>query len=110
MTSLLAITIPSVIILVPIVILGLIGIWRRRLKRIGFVLGILGCFLLGLIAPVLATAISAHGLMYNFSPDEPKCVTGAATFLFFGYLMNLIGIPLLGIVLFPPREMDGMSK
>jgi hypothetical protein len=78
------------------------------MDRTDFGAAILGCFLVGLIVPVVATFLSAPGLAYNFGPDDPKCVTGAAVFIFFGYLVNLIGVPIAGIVLFPPKRLTKM--
>ncbi|GAB3819207.1 hypothetical protein GCM10028895_17320 [Pontibacter rugosus] len=69
-----------------------------------FSLAILGCSLLGVVVPILATYFSAKGLMYNFGPDEPKCVIGAGIFLFLGYLINLIGLPITGVALFPSKH------
>jgi len=105
MGLLLGLIIPTLIILTPLTILILIGRRKKRIDRFDFGAAIIGCFLVGLIVPVVATFLSARGLAYNFGPDDPKCFTGAAVFIFFGYLLNLIGVPLVGIALFPPRRL-----
>lgn len=86
------------------IILVMIGKAKNKTGRMKFGLAILGCSLLGLVVPILATYFSAQGLMYNFGPDEPKCVIGAGVFLFFGYLSNLVGLPIVGIAFFPSKD------
>ena len=104
MGLLLGLIIPTLTILTPLIILIWIGRKKNRIERTDFGLAILGCFLVGLIVPIVATFLSARGLAYKFEPDDPKCVTGAGVFIFFGYLINLIGIPVAGIALFPPKQ------
>lgn len=105
MGLLLGLIIPTLTIFTPLIILILIGRRKNRIDRTDFGVAILGCFLVGLIVPIVATFLSARGLAYNFGPNDPKCVTGAAVFIFFGYLINLIGVPIAGIVLFPPKRL-----
>jgi len=95
----LSLVIPTLVIFAPLIILILVGSRKGKIQRIGFWFIIAGCFLLGLIAPIVATFISARALMAGFEPGEPKCITGVAVFLFFGYAINLIGIPVAGLAL-----------
>lgn len=104
MKLLLGLVIPTLIILAPLAFLLWIGRRKSRVSRTDFGVAVLGCFLAGLVVPIAATFLSASGLMYNMGPDAPKCVTGAAAFLFYGYLINLIGVPMAGIIYFPPKE------
>lgn len=107
----LSIIIPTLLILIPIV--GFI-IYRFRItKRIRpkFIISGLIAIILGLILPWIATFISAHGLATGMPDDAPKCVTGAATFWFFGYVINLIGIPLIGLIFYIlAKELDSSKR
>lgn len=79
-------------------IIGFI-IYRFRIKqriRPKIIITGLIAIVLGLIFPWIATLVSANGL----AAGMPKCVTGATTFLFFGYVINLIGIPLIGLIFY----------
>ena len=105
----LGVIIPVATILIPIFILLIIGKRKNKLGRLRFGLAIMCCFFLGLVVPILATYLSVKGLMYNFGPDDPKCVTGAGVFLVSGYLINLIGVPITG-VLFCLRDSQTISK
>lgn len=105
MALFLGLIVPSLIIFAPLALLALIGRGRKRIDRTSFVFVIIGCFLIGLITPIVATIVSVKGLVYNFGPDDPKCATGAAVFLLFGYLVTLTGVPLLGVGLFPPKRL-----
>jgi uncharacterized membrane protein (DUF441 family) len=105
MGLLLGLIFPTLAILTPLIILILRGRRKNRINRTSFGTAFLGCLLIGLVVPIFATYLSARGLAYNFGPDDPKCVTGAAAFIFFGYLINLIGVPITGIVLFPPKQL-----
>jgi len=96
---------PALLIFAPLAILILLGRRKNRIDRTEFGIVIMGCFLAGLFVPIVATSLSAQGLASNFGPDDPRCVTGVATFIFFGYLVNLIGVPIAGIVLFPPKRL-----
>lgn len=82
----------------------LVVIGKRKAGRVMFGLAVLGCSLLGVAVPILATYLAAQGLMYNFGPDEPKCVIGAGVFLFVGYLANILGLPIIGVAFFPPKQ------
>ncbi len=96
----LSIIIPTILILSPI--LGFI-IYRFRIKkriRPKIIISGLIAIVLGLILPWIATFVSAHGLAAGIPNDTSKCVTGAATFLFFGYVINLVGIPLIGLIFY----------
>ena len=105
MGILLGLIIPTLKILTPLTILILIGRRRNRINRTDFGVAIVECTLVELIVPVVATFLSTRVLAYNFRSDDPKCVTGAAVFIFFRYLIALIGVPIAGIVLFPPTRM-----
>ena len=102
----LGIVLPLLLIILPIIILLVIGRKRNKIGRVKFGLAIICCSFLGFVVPILATYLSATGLMYNFGPDDPKCVTGAGVFLFFGYLINIIGLPITGIALFPSKHVS----
>ena len=104
MGLLLGLILPLLIIFLPIIILAVIGKGKKQVNRMEFSVVILVCSLLALVVPILATYFSVKGLMYNFGPDEPKCVTGAGIFLFFGYLLNIIGLPIIGIAFFPSKQ------
>ncbi|WP_276496595.1 hypothetical protein [Pontibacter litorisediminis] len=104
MGLLLGIILPFLLIMLPVIILIAIGRKKNKIGRVKFGLAILGCSLLGFVVPILATYLSAKGLMYNFGPDDPKCVIGAGVFLFGGYLINVIGLPITGIALFPSKH------
>lgn len=104
MRILLGLVIPTLMILAPLALLLRIGQRKSRVSRTDFGVAFLGCFLAGLVVPIAATFLSARGLMYNLDPEATKCVTGAAAFLFYGYPVNLIGVPLAGIIYFPPKE------
>ena len=56
--------------------------------------------LLGVILPWIAMFVSANRLAAGMPDDSPKCVSGAAAFWFLGYLINLIGIPLIGFIFY----------
>jgi len=91
MRLLLGLIIPTLTILAPLAILLWIGRRKKRLNRTDFGVAILCSFLIGLIVPVVATYLSVQGFMYNRGPEDPYCATGVVSFLFFGYLINLIG-------------------
>lgn len=54
--------------------------------------------LLGLLVSRIAMYISIKGIL----PEMPnvKCDMGAVVFCFFGYLVNLVGIPVLGLIFY----------
>jgi hypothetical protein len=87
LTALPGLVIPTLIIFVPIIILGLIRLLKKGISKIQFGITILGCFLIGLVVPMFATMVSAGGLTYNFGPDDPKCAVGAAVFFMFGHMI-----------------------
>ena len=96
----LSIIIPTILILIPII--GFI-IYRFRIKwgvRPKIIISGMIAIVLGLILPWIATFVSAYGLAAGMPDDSPKCLTGAATFWFFGYVINLIGIPLIGLIFY----------
>ena len=68
----------------------------------------MSCFLVGLIVPVVATYLSVQGFMFNRDPEDPYCATGVVSFLFYGYLINLLGVPIAGIVFLPPKLGKGV--
>lgn len=104
MGLLLGIILPILLIILPIVALVIIGRGNNKKGRVRFVLAIIGCSLLGLVVPILATYLSVQGLMYNFGPGDPKCIIGAGVFLFSGYIINIIGLPIIGIAFFPTKH------
>ncbi len=108
MRLLLGLIIPTLTILAPLAILIWIGRRKNRLNRTDFGVAILSCFLVGLIVPVVATYLSVQGFMYNRGPYDPYCAAGVVSFLFFGYLINLLGVPMAGVVLLPPKQGKGV--
>lgn len=102
--------IPTLILFIPLTVLILIGRKSKRISRRVWVLAIIGCFLAGIIVPLVATSISISGLINNYGSDEPNCVTGAGVFLYFGFLLNVISIPIAGIVLFPAKKLLEVDK
>ena len=104
MVFILGILLPVLLSILPIILLIVIGNRNNKIGQLKFGLAILGCSLLGFVVPILATYLSLKGLMYNFGPDEPKCVIGAGVFLFFGYLINIIGLPITGTTLFLSKQ------
>ncbi len=96
----LSIIIPTILMLTPII--GFI-IYRFRIKqriRPKIIISGLIAVVLGLIFPWIATFVSANGLAAGMPEETTKCVTGATTFLFLGYVINLIGIPLIGLIFY----------
>ena len=94
---------PTIIILLPCisyVIFRLIIKTKIILKIL--IAGVL-FLLLGLLVPWIAMFISAKGLMMGM--PHGGCVTGAAIFYFFGSVVNLIGIPVLGLIFFILEKM-----
>ena len=106
MGLLLGLIIPTLIILIPIAILIVIGRMKNKIDRTEFCFAVLGYFLLGLFVPIVATFLSVRGLVYNFGPDKDVCATGAGVFIFFGYQINLIGVPIVAITLFPSGRIE----
>jgi hypothetical protein len=94
MGLLLGIIIPTLVVLSPFIVLLLIAWKKKNMRKPIFVIGLISSFLLGLIVPIIATFLSTKGLAYNFGPDDPRCLTGATVFVFFGYLINLVGLPI----------------
>ncbi len=105
MGLLLGLIIPTLIVLTPLIILIWIGRKQKKTNRKVFGLTLFMCFIFGLLVPIGAAFLSARGLAYNFGPDDPKCTSGAATFLFFGYLFNIIGVPIAVMLLVPAKQM-----
>ncbi|MBL0765314.1 hypothetical protein JKP34_08645 [Marivirga atlantica] len=62
------------------------------------------CFLIGLFTPYLATVTSIKGLSFNYESSDFRCYTGVVVFTFFGYMISLIGVPLIGIILLPKKK------
>jgi hypothetical protein len=99
MTTLHSLILPSFIDLLPIILFSIYRIFiKTKIRRKILISGII-LFFIGLIVPWIATFVSAIGLASEM-PQGPKCVTGAAIFFFFGYIVNLIGIPFLGIIFY----------
>lgn len=96
----LSIIIPIILILLPIIgfIIYRLGM-KSRIRRKIIISGLIA-LVLGLILPWVAMFVSAHGLAVGMPDNSPKCVTGATTFWFFGYIINLIGIPLFGLIFY----------
>jgi len=96
MITFMSLIFPTIIILLPCV---LYVIFRLVIKN-GIILktiiaGIL-LFILGLLVPWMAMEVSIKGL--RMAMPNGGCYTGASIFYFFGYIVNLFGIPLLGMI------------
>jgi hypothetical protein len=96
--------IPLIIIFVPIVIVLMISGKTSRTDRPEYIMATLSCFLFGLFGPILATSISTYGLSYGTDPNDPLCATGAGIFIFFGYLVTFVGVPIVGFFRYPPKR------
>lgn len=104
MRLLLGLILPLLLILLPVALLILVRLRCRGIKKGEFGLAIFGCLILGLIVPILATMIGSYGLLYGITSSRPTCITGVAAYFFFGYLINIVGVPVAGVVLFPRKE------
>ncbi len=100
MTNFLSTILPLIIILLPIPLFFAYRLSIRPNVRKKIMISGALFMLLGLIVPWIATFVSANGLAAGMTGDGPKCVTGAATFFYFGYLINLPGIPLFGLLFY----------
>ncbi len=100
MTNFLSTILPLIIILLPIPLFFAYRLSIRTNVRKKIMISGALFMLLGLIVPWIATFVSANGLAAGMTGDGPKCVTGAATFFYFGYLINLPGIPLFGLLFY----------
>ena len=106
MRTFLALILPFIILLIPIGLLTFVSI-KWRMNRLAFGLIAFGCFALGLVVPIVSTFVSANGLSYGYTGTKPLCVTGAAFFFMLGHVINLIGIPIASIILFPRKIVVG---
>lgn len=69
---------------------------KSKLKKLDITYTGVLLFCAGLIVPWIALAISVRGLLMGM--PNGGCVTGAGVFLFFGYVINLVGIPFLWLL------------
>jgi len=90
---------PAVIVCLPNI--GFLTYYKfdRSLTRKKVLIDGILTLLVGLFSPWVATFVSAHGISMERQPDELVCATGAATFLFFGYLITLLATPTLTLIL-----------
>lgn len=100
MTTFYSLILPFLIIVLPCTLFTIYRLniktnIRQKVLIVGIVL-----FLFGLIVPWIATDVSIKGLLMALKGSNSKCVTGAAVFLYFGYMINLIGIPFLGFIFY----------
>ena len=100
MITFLAFTLPTLIILLPIIMFSIYRLTIKTKIRRKIIVSSILFLLLGLIVPWIATFVSANGLASGIPDDQPKCVTGAAMFFFYGYLINLIGIPFFAVIFY----------
>jgi len=110
MTNFFSTIIPKIIILLPI---PLFFAYRMSIKinvRKKILISGALFMILGLTVPWIATFVSANGLAAGMTGDGPKCVTGAATFFYFGYLINLPGIPLFGLLFYILGKDDPITQ
>ena len=93
MGFLLGLILPLIIIAIPL--LGQIVFSNKAIKNNNTTLIVyigITALVVGLFTPLLATFISLKGLLWN--AEQGSCATGAATFVFFGYIFTFITIPL----------------
>lgn len=92
-----SIILPLLILFIPCILLTIYGIIIKKRIKLKLVIAAILFFILGLIAPWTATLVSARGLLENL-PEGYGCVIGSAVFLYGGYLLNIIGIPVILIL------------
>lgn len=96
--------VPLAIILFPIIVLLWISGRSSRIGQAEYIMATLGLFFIGLFGPILATVVSTYGLAIGRDPNDFLCATGAGIFIFFGYAITLVGVPIVGIVRYSPKR------
>ncbi|MBD8489696.1 hypothetical protein IFO69_13145 [Echinicola sp. CAU 1574] len=99
MKTLLSIILPTIIILTPILVFFVYRFnIKENIRQKILISGAL-LFLFGLLVPRLATFVS----LYRLGPgtdENTRCAIGATVFFYFGYLINLAGIPILSTIFY----------
>lgn len=112
---------PAIIISLPIILYSAYSLSvKSKFKRKVLISGLVFLFI-GLAVPWISTFVSANGLVKELhcvwtpaygagtatdeliskmADDRTKYISGATVFLFYGYLINLIGIPFLGFIFY----------
>ncbi|MCO6499256.1 MAG: hypothetical protein J5I47_02645 [Vicingus serpentipes] len=101
MSFILLILLPTLICVLPVLVFTLISLrFKSKIGRNIFISSSIA-LVASIIIPWFAVFVSVSGHSYGLPEDhEPVCATGAASFLFLGYLLNFIGIPIIGIILY----------
>ena len=94
MTHFLSIILPSIIIMLPIVLFFAYRMYINTNVRKKILISGAIFMVLGLIVPWIAAFVSSYGLTAGLPGNGPKCVNGVMVFIFYGYLINVPGIPL----------------
>lgn len=97
---------PFCILIVPIVLLWAYHKSTKVYSKQDFLVVTICCFLVGLITPILAMMVSIYGFKMPDGSPTPYCLTGAVSFIFYGYLISLFGLPITSLLLFknPPQK------
>ncbi|MBP1677387.1 MAG: hypothetical protein H6Q20_1946 [Bacteroidetes bacterium] len=94
----LSLILPTIIILLPCILFVVFRLIIKTKILVNILIAGVLLFIVGFFVPWIALGISIKGLMMGM--PEGGCVTGATVFCFFGYAINLIGIPMLGLIFF----------
>ncbi len=100
----LTLILPIIVLCIPIIGYLMYYKLEKAKTRKKVVLVGLAVFLVGLLTPWLATFVSLYGISHNLPSDAPNSLTGVAVFFFIGYLITLIGTPIIGIMLYFSTE------
>jgi hypothetical protein len=95
------IIVPLCILIAPILLLVAYHKTTKERSRKDFIVMALCSMLIGLITPVLAMMVSIYGFSIPDGTPDPYCLTGAGSFIFFGYFISLFGIPITSLILLP---------
>lgn len=89
--TLLSLIFPAIICALPFITLFIL-VNLRAIKNSAFRTGIavIGLTILNAVTSVLAMSLSIYGMTRNLPKDEPKCVTGAVTFIMLSVLFALL--------------------
>jgi hypothetical protein len=114
--------IPAIIILLPIVLFSIHGLSAQLKTRRQVLISGLIFLSIGLVVPWIASSVSAYGLYAELPDiwlpargsgnrlaekmldDRSEYVSKAMFFFYYGYLINLLGIPFLGVIFYKARK------
>jgi len=97
-------TLPTLINFLPLAMFATFRIIiKKRIRQKVVISGII-FLILGILAPFISTIICANGMAANIPVGQPKCVTGAVFYFFWGILLNLFCIPILGLIFFLSKK------